>query len=238
MVKGDIETGNPDQLYPGMMESPQMRWAFIGKVYSILSIQFFLTAVVAALVVFVKAIPNFIVNSGTPGHAVYVVIIILPFLLLCPLYILHKHHPWNFIFLMLFTVTIAFAVGLSCAFTEGRIVLEAAILTSVVVVGLTAYTFWAVKRGKDFSFLGPFLFASLLVLFVFSFIQILFPLGKLSHAIYGGVSAIIFCGFIVYDTDNLIKRYTYDEYIIASVAIYLDVINLFLSLLTLFTNTD
>lgn len=83
MVKGDIETGNPDQLYPGMMESPQMRWAFIGKVYSILSIQFFLTAVVAALVVFVKAIPNFIVNSGTPGHAVYVVIIILPFLRKC-----------------------------------------------------------------------------------------------------------------------------------------------------------
>lgn len=64
-------------------------------------------------------------------------------------------------------------------------------------------------------------------------LQIFFPLGKISVMIYGGLAAIIFCGYIVYDTDNLIKRYTYDEYIWAAVALYLDVINLFLSLLTL-----
>ena len=50
--------------------------------------------------------------------------------------------------------------------------MEAAILTFVAVVSLTLYTFWAVKRGKDFSFLGPFLFASLLVLLVFGLIQV------------------------------------------------------------------
>lgn len=50
--------------------------------------------------------------------------------------------------------------------------LEAAILTSVVVVGLTLYTFWAAKRGYDFAFLGPFLFAAVLVLIVFSIIQV------------------------------------------------------------------
>jgi FtsH-binding integral membrane protein len=49
--------------------------------------------------------------------------------------------------------------------------------------------------------------------------------------IYGGLSAIIFSGYIVYDTDNLIKRYSYDEYIWASVALYLDVVNLFMALL-------
>lgn len=54
----------------------------------------------------------------------------------------------------------------------GRIVLEAAILTSVVVVGLTLYTFWAAKRGQDFSFLGPFLFSAVLVLIVFGLIQV------------------------------------------------------------------
>ncbi|KAJ0033983.1 hypothetical protein Pint_24754 [Pistacia integerrima] len=249
MVKGDIENGNQNQLYPGMMESPQIRWAFIRKVYAILSVQFLLTVVVAAVVVFVEPIPNFFAKSGTPGLAVYIVILILPFLrklfhfvedllVLCPLYVYHKHHPWNFILLMLFTINISFAVGLSCAFTEGKIVLEAAILTSVVLVSLTLYTFWAVKRGKDFSFLGPFLFASLLVLLVFAFIQMVFPLGKLSHAIYGGLASLIFCGYIIYDTNNLIKRYTYDEYIMASVALYLDVVNLFFSLLTLFRATN
>ena len=68
--------------------------------------------------------------------------------------------------------------------------------------------------------------------------QILFPLGKLSHMIYGGLASLIFSGYIVYDTDNIIKRYTYDQYVWAAVSLYLDVINLFLSLMTLFRAAD
>lgn len=54
----------------------------------------------------------------------------------------------------------------------GRIVLEALILTSAVVSALTGYTFWASKKGKDFSFLGPILFTSLVVLIMTSFLQV------------------------------------------------------------------
>ena len=68
--------------------------------------------------------------------------------------------------------------------------------------------------------------------------QIFFPMGKISVMIYAGLSAIIFCGYIIYDTDNLIKRYSYDEYIWAAIALYLDVINLFLSLLTILRGVD
>jgi FtsH-binding integral membrane protein len=64
-------------------------------------------------------------------------------------------------------------------------------------------------------------------------VQILFPLGSIGSAIYGGLGALVFSAYIVYDTDNLIKRYTYDEYVWASVALYLDVINLFLQILQL-----
>ncbi len=63
------------------------------------------------------------------------------------------------------------------------------------------------------------------------FLQTFFPLGPISMTIYGVLSSLIFSAYIIYDTDNLIKRYTYDEFIWASVALYLDVINLFLSLL-------
>jgi protein lifeguard len=58
------------------------------------------------------------------------------------------------------------------AVSTGKAILLSAILTTVVVVSLTAYTFWAAKRGQDFAFLGPFLFASLIVLLVFAFIQV------------------------------------------------------------------
>lgn len=71
-----------------------------------------------------------------------------------------------------------------------------------------------------------------------SWVQILFPLGRLSVMIYGCLASIIFCGYIIYDTDNLIKRYSYDEYIWAAVSLYLDIINLFLALLTVFRAAD
>lgn len=54
----------------------------------------------------------------------------------------------------------------------GRIVLEALILTSAVVSSLTGYTFWASKKGKDFSYLGPILFSSLIILILTGFIQV------------------------------------------------------------------
>ncbi|XP_020148311.1 protein LIFEGUARD 4-like [Aegilops tauschii subsp. strangulata] len=115
----------------------------------------------------------------------------------------------------------------------GKVLLQARslwILVMVVVLSLTAYTFWAARRGKDFSFLGPFLFASLMMLLVFGIIQILFPPGKPSHMIYGALAALIFSGYIVYDTGKIIKRYTYDEYVRAAALLYVDIIGMFVGL--------
>ncbi|XP_020085277.1 BI1-like protein [Ananas comosus] len=232
----DVESG-ARPLYPMMLESPELRWAFIRKIYSILTIQMLLTIAVAAIVVYVHPIAYFFVSSPG-GLGLYIFFIILPFLVLCPLYYYYQHHPVNLLLLGLFTVSISFAVGLTCAFTKGKVILESVFLTAIVVVGLTLYTFWAARRGHDFNFLGPFLFAALMILIVFALIQLFFPLGRISYMIYGGIAALIFCGYIVYDTDNLIKRYAYDEYVWAAVALYLDIINLFLSLLTLFRASD
>ncbi|XP_042462794.1 protein LIFEGUARD 2-like [Zingiber officinale] len=233
----DLEAGGPSALYPNMAESPVLRWAFIRKIYSILTLQLALTVAIAAVVVLVKPIPHLFVSS-IAGRVLYIFLLILPFIILCPLYAFRERHPVNLLLLGLFTVSMSFAVGMSCAFTSGKVILEAAILTAVVVVSLTLYTFWAAKRGHDFNFLGPFLFAAGMVLLGFALIQILFPLGKLSKMIYGGLGALVFSGYIIYDTDNLIKRFTYDQYVWASVSLYLDTVNLFLSLLTLFRAAD
>uniref|UniRef100_A0A2N9GFF9 BI1-like protein n=1 Tax=Fagus sylvatica TaxID=28930 RepID=A0A2N9GFF9_FAGSY len=230
--KSDVEAG-ARPLYPMMLESPELRWAFIRKIYSIVTIQLLATVAVGATVVSVRPIANFFVSSWT-GLALYIVLIITPFIVLCPLFYYHQKHPVNYLLLGIFTISLAFAVGLTCAFTSGKVILESVILTTVVVVSLTLYTFWAARRGHDFNFLGPFLFGAVLVLMVFALIQILFPLGKLSVMIYGCLASLIFCGYIIYDTDNLIKRYSYDEYIWAAVSLYLDIINLFLALLTIF----
>ena len=56
------------------------------------------------------------------------------------------------------TASLAVGVGSACTLYEPRIVLEALCLTSAIVLGLTAYTFHAARKGHSFQRLGPILF--------------------------------------------------------------------------------
>jgi protein lifeguard len=57
-------------------------------------------------------------------------------------------------------------------YMTGKLVLQAAVVTVVIFLSLTLYTFWAAKKGDDFNFLGPFLFTAMVTLLVFSLIQV------------------------------------------------------------------
>jgi len=144
-----------------------------------------------------------------------------------------EKHPRNLVLLALFTLCCSLSIAVSASTTFGTVVLQATILTASSVVGLTLFTFLAVKRGYDFSFTFPFLFTSLLVLLVYITIQICFPLGRVAMTIYGFLATVVFSGFIVYDTNMLLKRHTYNEYVVAAISLYLDVINLFMAQMSL-----
>ncbi|KAM7259670.1 hypothetical protein ACFE04_015411 [Oxalis oulophora] len=229
----DLENAGVPQLKKKLIEStPELRWYFIRKVYGIIFSQLLLTIAIVVIIVNVKPINKFfaIHSNSLPLR---IVLIVTPFIILCPMFYFRQKHPVNFVLLTIFTVSVAVLVGITCVYTEGKVIYESMILTTVVVVSLSVYSFWAVKRGQDFTFLGPFLFASLMVLIVFGLIQIFWPLGKVWAMVYGSLASIIFCAYIVYDTSKLIKRHTYQEYVWASISIYLDIVNLFLSILTL-----
>ena len=52
--------------------------------------------------------------------------------------------------------------------------------------------------------------------------------------IYGFLATLVSSGFIVYDTHMLLKRHTYNEYVVAAISRYLDIINLFMAQMSLF----
>ncbi|OIW06943.1 hypothetical protein TanjilG_18331 [Lupinus angustifolius] len=240
MGKGDIEAGfsqghakdQSNGFYPYMIESPELRWGFIRKVYIIISTQLLFTAAFASIFIFFEPARHF-ARYNPYALIVLFCAIIVTIIALLVLSKFYNKHPVNLFLLALYTLGMSITVGFSCAFSKGIIIAEAAFLTGVVVGSLTLYTFWAVKRGTDFSFLGPFLFASLMVLLMFAIIQMFFPLGPLGRMVFSAVGALLMCGFIVYDTCEIIKRYSYDDYIWAAISIYGDIINLFLYILTL-----
>lgn len=224
-VDVDIESG--DTLFPGLPVSEnERRWGFIQKVYGIVGAQLLLTAVVGSCFALIEPVRNL---ALTPWF--FWLAAIAPFPIMIPLWIYRQKHPHNLFLLAGWTFCLSITTGLACSFSSGAVVAEALILTAIVVLSLTAYTFYAVKKGQDFGFMGPMLFAGLMTLIFWGFIQIFFPLGSAADFVYSLLGALVFSLYIVYDTDSLIKRFSYDEFVWASVNLYLDIINLFLTIL-------
>mmetsp|Transcript_27963 Transcript_27963/g.46873 ORF Transcript_27963/g.46873 Transcript_27963/m.46873 type:complete len:263 (+) Transcript_27963:170-958(+) len=223
-----MESGIPDALAPGFSHGENLlRIGFIRKVYGILSAQLILTAAVAGWIVTSPATRDAI--ATTPG--MMTVAGLAPVLGLIPLFCYRNSHPLNLGLLAIWTCTIALTVGVVTSVYSTAIVFQALVLTACTVVGLTLYTFVGVKKGQDFGFLGPMLFAGLCTLMVASFMQMFFPMGDFTNFLLAVGGAGIFSIYIVYDTNELILRHSVDEYVWASVGLYLDIINLFLKLL-------
>ena len=214
-------------LYPGQSNmDASVRNGFLRKVYGVLSVQLLATLAVSTLFMFTNLRDGIV---GSPG--LQIVLGIAPLILLCPLYAYRNQHPTNLVLLGIWTLGIAVSVGMACTVYSAVVVLEALVLTAAVTTSLTLYTFHANRQGQDMGFLGPMLFSALLMLCLWGFIQIFVPIGPAWHTAYALGGAFVFSGYIIYDTNEMIRRYDVDEWVWAVVNLYLDIINLFLRLL-------
>jgi len=115
-------------------------------------------------------------------------------------------------------------------FSNGdQLVIAAMGSTGVAFIGLSGF---AMVTKKDFSFMGPMLFAGILVAFVAGLIAVFFNMPALSLAV-SGMFALLMCGLILYQTQQIIRGGE-TNYIMATVTLFVSIYNLFLSLLQLF----
>jgi modulator of FtsH protease len=114
----------------------------------------------------------------------------------------------------------------------GLIVVEAGATTAVLSVGLAVY---ALTTKRDFSDLGSKLFLAVLGLIAASVVGIFVHATILEIAI-GLAGSVIFSLYLVYQIQQVRNAEdTLGNAIILAVGIYLSIINIFLSLLRLFT---
>lgn len=119
----------------------------------------------------------------------------------------------------------------------GVIFLQAAILTTLVFGGLTAF---AHISKKDFSFLGSFLFVAVLLLFGAAIMAIFFR-AYMFHLIVASAGVAIFSLYILFDTSRIIHRAEEGEEVFAAWMLFIDIIALFwyiLWLLSLLSGGD
>ncbi len=117
----------------------------------------------------------------------------------------------------------------------GEIVMQAMGATAAIFVSLSAY---ALTTKKDFSFMGGFLMAGILVAFLAGLAAIFMEIPALS-LIVSAAFVILMSGLILYETSNIIHGGE-TNYVLATVTLFVSIFNLFTSLLQLlgFINGD
>ncbi|XP_066141408.1 protein lifeguard 4-like [Euwallacea fornicatus] len=200
-----------------------IRLAFLRKVYGLLSMQIFFTVIIAGIFMFTPPIKGFVQTNDW----MMIVSFFASIILLIPLHIKRKESPANFILLTLFTVVQAYTIGVIVTFYSKAIVLEALVLTLLVLGGLTLYTF---QTKYDFSAMHSALFAGLIILIIGGILQI-FIQSPIFELLIGFGGTLLFCLFIIYDTKMIMETLSPEEYILATINLYMDIINLFLYIL-------
>jgi FtsH-binding integral membrane protein len=218
--------------------SLEVRMGFVRKVYGILVAQLLLTVVIAGPL---SQMQQFVLRNTW----LMPVSMVVTFGTICAMSCcgnITRTFPTNYIFLFVFTAFEAVMVGfISAQYTAQSVVLAAGV-TTLVFLGMTVFA-W--KTKKDFTGLGPYLFAGLVVFAAFGLLLSILSICGVNIdgalMVYDVIGVLIFTFYIVFDTQRILGehgghkvQFGVDDYVFAALTLYLDIINLFLYLLQLF----
>ena len=136
--------------------------------------------------------------------------------------------PINYILLFSFTLSMSFYCLIFCAFFNPLHVIAALILTLFATIGLTVY---AMRTTTDFTFLGGILFCFSFVIFI----TIIFYFFIKVTALWLMLGVMCYSLYLIYDTQlimgNIGISYGIDDYCLAALNLYIDIIYLFIKIL-------
>ena len=209
------------------------RKAFVGKVYTLLVIQIFITLLVSFGMMQFGGY-SFYVWSLTDGAWTRLVAMLGTFGILISLMCMKSRYPLNLILLFAFTGCMSYTIGIICttyaAAGMQMLVVEAFAITALLFIALTVFT---IVSKIDFSFLGLILPVLLLTLIVWGFFAMFAFPSFAFRQVYALLGTVIFSLYVLYDTWSMTTYLCYDDYVLAAINLYLDFINLFLMILQL-----
>ncbi|KAJ9582264.1 hypothetical protein L9F63_003393 [Diploptera punctata] len=210
-----------------------IRRGFIRKVYGILMVQLSISLGFIAWFTFHIPTKQYVQHHTGLWWAAFAIMIVCLITMACCGDVRRKA-PMNFIFLFIFTLAESFMLGLASSTYDTDAVLMAVGICAAVCFGLTLFAF---QTKWDFTIMGGALCAAVIVLMLFGILAI-FIQGKTITLIYASCGALIFSLYLVYDTQLMMggkHKYSIspEEYIFAALNLYLDIVNIFLYILTI-----
>lgn len=168
--------------------------------------------------------------------ALFLPLIILEFAMLIGAFFLRRRKSISYTFLFVFTfisgVTTYPIVSHYLATVGANTVITALGTTTAVFAGIAIY---ASTTKRDFSFLGGMLLAALIALISIAIFNIIWPLSSTGMLAFSFIGVLVFSGYVLFDF-NRMKHYgvSAEEVPLMALNLYLDFINLFISILRIF----
>lgn len=215
----------------------KIREGFIIKVFGIMTYQVILTSLVICLGFLSSTFKEYLRDSSI----IYIICVIIFFsFLLAPIFYpkVYQTVPINYISLTIFTLSFSWVIASTVCMYSSSHVMTVLFLTFVMIVTLTIYAF---KADKDLTTAGGVLIVCL-VLLIFSTILAIFISISILYVLLDFICIILLSTYLIYDIQLIIgekrMKYSEDDYILAAVQIYLDVINLFVKVFQLFGHKE
>ncbi|KAL4859784.1 Protein lifeguard 1 [Chlorella vulgaris] len=208
----------------GSFAEALVRKQFVRKVFSLVFLQLCITIGVASCFIFVDAVREY-VRPGGDGQWVFIVSWVLSLVMLIGLTCstrIRRKHPWNLVALFAFTLVESVLVGTICAYWQSSVVLEAFAVTGAAVAGLT------LVAGHILGMAAGVVLMVLLVTLLIGF----FYVNKWWYLAISVVVALLFAAFLMV-MGGRANAISPDEYVYASVQIYMDIIIIFLQFLNI-----
>jgi FtsH-binding integral membrane protein len=166
-------------------------------------------------------------------------LIIVQFLLIITLAMVPMPSWLKFILFSLFSVSSGYILSILRKVADPKLI-QTAILGTLSIFGVmflfgATLIMFGVKLGLQFA---AFLFYALLLLII---VQIVTLFSGATTGFMKGLtifSLILFSIYIIYDTNNILQREYYGDFITASMDYYLDIINVFIDLVGLIGNNN
>jgi len=230
------------QLYG--IESTAVRHGFVRKVYGILVTQLAFTTIVGGFITEYATQLQKENPSLMMGLLVFstIAMVSMMFVFMCCPDTMRKS-PQNYILLSIFTIAESIAVGFFAAhFTKESVLIVLGITCAVVLV-LTVFAF---QTTYDITSFMPYMVVASVVFMCFGlvlWISSMFPGAAASPAfkgmrlVYACLGALLVSGFIVMDTQMIVGgkhakyQFSIDDYCMAAICLYIDIIQLFQFLL-------
>ncbi|KAI6174409.1 hypothetical protein M3Y98_01186900 [Aphelenchoides besseyi] len=215
---------------PVALADASIRLGFLRKVLGILSFQFAATVILCAALYLTPVIRGFVQQQSW----LMFVFLFGSIGVLFAMFVHAYNAPLNYFLLGIWTVMQALTVATVVTFYDLEVVLQALFVTVAVVGSLFVYTMqskhdwrksYALLASMSIAFIVGTLLQIVLMSSTFNFLMSLF-------------GAALFSLYLIFDIDMVMNYHSEEDYIIACITIYMDVINLFLQILQIIAQAN